>query len=514
MKKFLSVLMALLLVVSISAPAFADIGAPYFKEYEIRIINKDGVYLEGYSTSAYVPYDTVLTVTGDFINDYGEIQYSVSYDGVWGTVSGYDAVMLEDGVHYSEGVKLAAPKSYVVLESGVYLHKGPSNVYDTVGEEIPVGTEFDCYYAIDTSSDCAWAYTTINGVGGWIYVYQYFGHSVACKVNKYSTYGNDLYIVNVGARLFEFTDEGHTEVCGDIPVGTRLTFEYFIDSVKNIYVLVEYNGVKGWLAADGWYEEETYNKVAISKVTSFFVNSGSYPIYSELGNTASEIIGMVESNTVVKTIYSCLCESYTQTDNYDYEHFESSWYGVEVDGQLGWINITQDWDRVYIWDYMQYMTASDIEIYDTVDSYTVVDTIPGNKDLIKLVEKDFRSYVYYDGIEGWVDNDKIEPAVKSLNEYGYNEYYYHSARDYYSGRLSADYLEAIRLGKEIEFEEDDDLSPSPDEEEATTRKNRSKNDDSASFTQTQLIILCAAGVAVVAATAIITIVLISKKKKK
>ena len=160
------------------------------------------------------------------------------------------------------------------------------------------------------------------------------------------------------------------------------------------------------------------------------------------------------------------------------------------------------------------MTASDIEIYDTVDSYTVVDTIPGNKDLIKLVEKDFRSYVYYDGIEGWVDNDKIEPAVKSLNEYGYNEYYYHSARDYYSGRLSADYLEAIRLGKEIELEEDDDLSPSPDEEEATTRKNRSKNDDSASFTQTQLIILCAAGVAVVAATAIITIVLISKKKKK
>ena len=38
MKKLLSAVMALLLVFGLCVPAFADIGAPYFMEYEIRII--------------------------------------------------------------------------------------------------------------------------------------------------------------------------------------------------------------------------------------------------------------------------------------------------------------------------------------------------------------------------------------------------------------------------------------------------------------------------------------------
>ena len=192
MKKLLSVIVSVLLVISISAPAFADIGAPYFKEYEIRIINKDGVYIVGYSQTVFVPYDTVLTVTGDYIDDYGNLTYSVTYDGVWGSINESDAIMLEDGVHYSEGVKLTSPKSYVVIKDGVYLRKGPSVAYETVSEEIPEGTEFDCYYTLDSGSDSAWAYTTINGISGWVYTYQYSRPEIACKVNKYSNYGNDL----------------------------------------------------------------------------------------------------------------------------------------------------------------------------------------------------------------------------------------------------------------------------------------------------------------------------------
>ena len=521
MKKLLSAVMALLLVFGLCVPAFADIGAPYFMEYEIRIINKDGVYLEGYNATEFIPYDTVLTVTGDFIEEDGSISYSVSYNDVWGTINGDDAIMLDDGVHYSEGVKLTNPKSYVVIREGAFLHKGPSDAYETVGSEIPVGTEFDCYYAIDTSSDCAWAYTTINGVGGWIYIYQYFYQTkVACKVNKYSNYGNDLFVAKEGVKLLDISGDTRQEIGEEIPVGTRLTFEYYIDSVKNILVQTEYNGVTGWISADEWFNDETDNKVAISKLTAFFINSGSYPIYKELCNTASEIIGTVEGNTMIKTIYACLSEYSVETYDYNYEYFESSWYGIEVDGQLGWINITQDWDREYIWEITQYTAAEDdVEIYSSADSSDIIGKIPAGKDLLKFNPGDSRSYISYDGTEGWVDNHKITQVVKNVDEYGNEQYHYHTLRDYYDGRLTPEYLEAIRLGKELvveEEEEDDGLTPPPEEVEATTRKKNKKNSDEkdSSFSQTQLIILCAAGVAIVAATAVIIIVLINKKKKK
>lgn len=512
MKKLFSVLLAILLVIGISAPAYADLGPPYFKEYQVRVINKDGApFIYG---DTVVPYDTVLTVTGDYIEDDGTITLSVSYNDDWGSILASDTALLEDGVHYSEGIKLSYPKSYVVIESGVYLYKGPGFGYETTGEEIPVGTEFDCYYAISDSSDCAWAYTTIDGIGGWIYIYPYFRNSVACRVNNYSIYGNDLFIVKEGVRLLEFTDGPSNEISGDIPVGTRLTFKYYIDDVKNSFFLVEYDGKQGWISADEWYNDSTENKVAISKITTFFINSGSYPVYSEIGNTESEIIGTVESNTTVKTIYSCLCEYSVETSESNYEFYQSSWYGVEVDGQLGWINVTQDWDYIYVWDYIQYTaTEDDVEIYESADSSNAVGTIPAGKDLIKLIEKDYKCYVSYNGIEGWVDTDKIEPVVKSINEYGFEEHHYHSARDFYSGRLTAERLEAVRLGKEIVYEEDETLSPSPDAEESSTKKYRRSKDDSAGFSQTQLIILCAAAVAIVVLTAAVTIILVNRKNK-
>lgn len=507
--------MALLLVIGISVPAFADIGAPYFKEYEIRIINKDGVYLDG-NSDTYIPYDTVLTVTGDHVREDGTVSYSVRYDGNWGSVSSNDAVLLEEGVHYSEGVKLSSPKSYVVIRSGAYLYKGPGFGYETVSEEIPVGTEFDCYYAIDEAADTAWSYTTINGIGGWIYIYQYFYDTkVACKVNQYSVYGNDLYILKEGVRLFDISGDERKDIGEEIPVGTRLTFKYYIDSVKNIWVQTEYNGLTGWLIADEWYNEETENKVAIGKLTAFWINSGSYPVYSEMGNTSSEVIGTVESNQIIWTTHSCLYEYSIETYDYNYEHFESSWYGIDIDGQLGWLNITQDWDCDRLWDVTQYLTVEDdVEIYSTVDSNDVIGTIPNGKDVVCLNYSDTRMYVCYDGTEGWVDNHKIQQVVESVNEYGNEQYHYHTLKDYYSGRLTPEYLEAIRLGKEITYEEDDNLTPPPEEVTSSEKEKRGEEETNSSFSQTQIIILCASGVAVVAATAVIIIVLISKKKKK
>lgn len=521
MKKLLSAVITLLLVIGISVPAFADLGAPYFKEYEIRIINKDGVYLTNNfnGNETFIPYDTVLTVTGDYIQEDGTVSYSVRYGDEWGSISSNDAVLLEDGMHYSEGVKLDEPRSYIVIDKGVRIYKGPGYGYESVSEEISVGTEFDCYYAINDSSDTAWAYTTINGISGWIYVYPYSSNTVARRVNQYSIYGNDLYVVKEGVRLLDISVIPYQPIGDEIPVGTRLTFKYYIDDVKRILVQTEYNGVTGWISADEWYNDETENKVAIGKITAFWINSGSYPIYSELGNTLSEVIGMIESNQVVKTVYSCLYEYCIETYDYNYEYYESSWYGVEVNGQLGWINITRDWDREYIWDNVTHCTATEdeVEIHSTADSDDVIGTIPNGKDLVEIHSKDNKSYVCYDGINGWVNSEEIKAVVKGVDEYGNEQIRYHSLKDYFSGKLTTEYLEAVRLGKEITSEEDDGLTtPSPEEATEAAKKNKrsKKETEEASFTQTQIIILCASGVAVVAATAIIIIVLINKKKKQ
>lgn len=513
MKKLLSAVLAILVVLGMTLPAFADMGAPYFKEYDVRVINKDGAVIYDYSGSAegtVVPYDTVLTVTGDYIED-GITYLSIEYGDSWGYVSGTDVILLEDGLHYSEGVKLKHPRRYVVLGEGVHLRKGPGYGYDEIGDEIPVGTEFDSFYSLEDSNYVEWTYATIDGVGGWIYVFQYFVDSgIATVVNEYSDYGNSLYILDAGARLMDSPDGYEAEyITDEIPIGTKLEFKYYYELPRGISVQVEYNGVTGWIFAESSYSTPTSaNNVAIEKTSGFWINSGRYPIYSRMGDNTSEVIGYVESGTMLETLYSCP-RDYEYEQNGEWIYYTDSWYAVDVNGQLGWINMTSDWDSTYIWDVTQKTIAvENANIYQNADtSSEVIATAPFGSDILYIMWQDNMYLIDYEGKRGWIPESHAEAIPEDESSYFEASKYTYSMKEYFSGKLTPEYLEAKRLGIEIEEE------PQFEEPVSTTSPAKDEDEKDDSFSSTQLIIFCAAGVAVVAITAAVILILINKKKK-
>ena len=518
MKKLLSAILAMLLIMSISAPAFADMGPPYFKEYDVRVINKDGAPLyQGDTIVATVPYDTVLTVQGDYYED-GKVRLSVDYNDDWGYIDGKDAVMIEDGVHYSEGVKLKHAKRYVVLEEGVRFYKGPGFGYETVGEEIPVGTEFSSRYALNNSSDVAWTYASVNGTEGWVYVYQFFSEAkIASVVTKHSNYGNDLYIFDTGAKLLDKPGDMDAQIISEeIPVGTKLEFKYYFEQPKSIFVQVEYNGVTGWLETDTGYNGENLNNTAIAKTVAFWFDDSGIPIYSKMGDVTSEIIGYVEEHTLLETVYSCFRDREVYEGD-DWKYYSDSWYGINVNDQLGWINITNDTDCDRIWDVTQQTVCVDnTAIYsDSETSSEIIGTAPLNADILVFNWEDDMCLIDYEGRIGWIKSDNTASIPIDDDDFLNYSKYNHTLKDYFAGNLTSEYLEAIRLGLEIEDDEDEE-----DEEEfeentfgdsVAQNKQKDKKD---SLSSTQIIIFCVAGVAVVAITAIVIIVLINKKKKQ
>ena len=162
MKKLLILIMcAFLFVPSI---IFADMGAPIIKEYEARVIAKNGAPLYNNTEDAKLTGDSLsygLIVKVDFEEN------GLASVGEYGYVKISDLEPVEKEVKFNS--KDYSKKVSAIVLSKVEYKKGPAGAYETIGELNP-GDVITLYIDEETRYEYPWGYVEgkgfVNTYGG------------------------------------------------------------------------------------------------------------------------------------------------------------------------------------------------------------------------------------------------------------------------------------------------------------------------------------------------------------
>ena len=542
MKKFLTVILAVATVLSLAIPAFADMDAPAFAEFNVYVTKVDGAdvyeseYVEyedsfgGYSfmkkTGEVLPEGSEIRVTGEYEVD-GELYLYCNFDDDYIYVKNADVATEKAEIPYTQGEKLSKPRKMIVFGDGFYLRKGPSNAYDTIGPEIEKGTVISVEYSLPGGNYAPWAYIIHNGIGGWGEIFQYGGaFYCADLIDENSPYTGSLYVFKGDVRLIDkpvYPYEGNPTkskfITDPVPAGTKLTFDYYYHDAKSVYVYTEYNGIKGWVQTDEGFNGPLYSSSAIGTYGNKYIwQEEGANVYSKLGDTSSEILTTFEKGSLVKTVYRCENEeddtSKPAGEYGEYPQIEKSWYGVEVDGKLGWMYIVahqEDREKMIStsWDISHYLTEdAEVKIYSYIsEDSEIVSTIPANTDFLCLGheyagEDDLWCLVDYNGTIGFVQDEGVTLCLDSAEiERRY------SIREYHEGKLTGETLKAIRTGTYVE-----PTTTEPAEAETEEITTAVQSEQQSEMSVSQIVVFCIAGALVLAVTAAVVIVLIKKKK--
>lgn len=537
MKKLLSIIFTAIIMLSLAVPAFADGGGPIYVGFDVVVTDYLGapIYDYDYETGKMVKtlkraaYDRKLEISGEYQFE-GEV-YLYFWDGEddHGYVNKNDVRSVNETISYTEEDKLETPIKIYVFED-TYLRKGHSYMFDTVGSPIKAGTELTIKYVVGDLYETSWGFVTYNGASGWIDLCMSDDTCpTALVVDDDRRYSGSLYVAFDGVKLTERPESVRSDaevkyVTGNIPVGTKLEFDVYSEKYDNISVYTEYNGVKGWVTCDIYYYTDELNKTAIGKEEVLFITEKSVPVYGKIADKSSKVIGHLEKGSFVTAEYYCVrLESDSETRG-------EIWYGVEVNGKLGWVCVEVNGDELRSAESSYYggpigalTSYNECTIYEYPDySSKKLGRIPALEDILRFWYQDDFILVDYNGTVGWIDSSNInyEDYVEET-EFTYDEYF--------SGKLTPAYIESVRTGEPMETEKATVATTVPAETQAPAKESTTVVEETATTTKaevtlaekaetgkvmspSQITVICIAGALVLAATAAVSIIYIKKKK--
>ena len=311
--KFIKKLLVLLII---CVPCFvkADMGAPMLREFEIVVVNPNGVDYEPYQFSdvsdPHLAKDQVVVVDSEYDGKYHisvkENDGSLTSIGYISSLDGFSIVQEVVDPTKTENDKSiikydTKQKAIVYNKNGVNIYQGPSKIYKTVGTiEKDVNLEYQ--YAIDGEGGITFIYVDYKGKKGWVDI-----------LNKNVLIQNDIqYIFRVNYE---------TEWCGTIPKNSISKPEYKSDRWSGS-TLFEYKGcetlIKTFKSEDvmALYKNPAKSKVEI-------------PVYDDSDKT--NLITTIPANTD----FTYYAGSDSQMGTID-THY------VEYDGKRGWTFVTYD----------------------------------------------------------------------------------------------------------------------------------------------------------------------------
>lgn len=341
MRKLLSALLIVSLVFALAVPAFADVDGPIFREYDVVVTSLLGavMYDEEYSdfnggtfymapSLNVVPYDTVVTVFGEYSHD-DTIYLSIEHNDKFGLIKSEDVVMLKESMTPQEGYKLDSKETvYLYLETNIY--KGPAKAYDKLSTVIPADTVVSFQYV--NAEDYSWAYVNYQGAKGWIYVYSHTTASGSpSAASEFDTIDvpyriGKLLVIKPAMALHKSPDTDSPKVVTNLPAGTESTYVYAANNDTGNWSLLTYNGKTGWLLLNG--EDSMNVAYGYKDYSVLIINENGVEMYSEPSST-SKLTG----DTIAKgTVLDC---------DFKYDEWCEqgivSWYRVSSGGKVGWI---------------------------------------------------------------------------------------------------------------------------------------------------------------------------------
>ena len=311
MKYIKNILIALAIIISVLwiEVVHADMSGPELREFEVVVINPDGVDYYDYNgtVKGHLNKDDVVLVMYEYNGkytlgkketaSYGEYSKSI---GDVNSLEGFSIVQEEVDptklIDDNTITKYDEPqKAKVVNTDGVDVYAGPSSIYKRVGH-IDNGTILTYKY----STEGTHIYVEYNGFKGWaeilkgkilvqndtqyifskdvvtecgtvpknsittpIFKTDRWTHKAVFEYNNCEFMHNTLKdeevfgiypynrIPKIDVSLYEYADTSST-VLTTIPANTEITTlaasDYFYD--ENVIIYAEYNGIKGWIIED------------------------------------------------------------------------------------------------------------------------------------------------------------------------------------------------------------------------------------------------------------------------
>ncbi len=437
MKKLFAIFAAAVIFMTAAIPAFADMDSPMFTAYEAYVVKEDGTPLCSFEwdyetdittieeTDTVIPKGEKVTVTGEYLCNgayYGNVNYNDKYGYVLLTdVSNEQPKYGSENAH-----KLEKPETVVVINpDGVYLRSGPSMTYDVVSKKIEFGTVLT-YELVNDEYFHSWAYITYNGESGWLYTVQYgFDNVYNCASlisqndDDYNDFTGKLLTIADGLQLTETPDESSKKVSDKIPAKTELTFEWFFEFAKSIAVYTEYNGVKGWLVANEYWD----TSAATENIKESIVFSSEEKIYLYDFPDGEKTENYVCNGDVLQCNYSATKNDYEDEDEYSF----TDWYMVTANGKTGWI--APNGDDISM-SYIDVHSDGTAYIFEDMPAYSEAEKItdkpafvvPADAEVLCIksfsrynhdndtdnVTKDESwYYIDFNGKTGWICNDKL-----------------------------------------------------------------------------------------------------------
>lgn len=297
----------ILLLLCIPCFVKADMGAPMLREFEIVVVNPDGVNYEPLQYSdvsdPHLAKDQVVVVESEYDGKYNiavkeedgtrtSIGYILSLDGFSIVQDVVDPTKNENDLSFKKYD--SKQKAIVYNEKGVSIYQGPSKIYKYV-DSIKKGTKLEFQYAIDGEGGITYIYVDYNGKKGWVEILE-----------------KNVLIQNEIQYIFRVDVESE---CGTIPKNTIIKPKYKSDRWSGS-TLFDYKECKTLLKT--FKSDEIlglYNGKAKSKV--------EIPVYDDSDKT--NLITTIPANT--EFIY------YTGTDA-TFDSLDIQY--VEYEGKRGW----------------------------------------------------------------------------------------------------------------------------------------------------------------------------------
>lgn len=283
---FLAIILSVLWIEAVHA----DMSAPELREFEIVVINPDGVDYYDYKGTTIghlnkgdivivlYEYNGTYTIGKKEINQYGrEVNKNL---GDIKSLKGFSIVQEEvDPTKLSDDKSITkydtSRKARIYASEGVDIYKGPSDVYEKVGHiKKDVVLTYD-YSVNSIAGGTTHIYVNYNGVKGWVEILD-----------------SKVLIQNDTQYIFS-TDV--TSECGTVPRNSVTTPNYKTDAWSHD-TLFEYNGCE--FIHDTFRDEEIYDIYAYNQVTAKEVTLYEY------ADTSSNVVATIPKGTEVTVLAS------------------------------------------------------------------------------------------------------------------------------------------------------------------------------------------------------------------
>lgn len=292
-------------LLSVSLPAFADMGTPAIDPYEV-VVNPGGASTKD---GGIIPEGTVLTITYEYEAD-GILWGSTEYNGEYvyvnlADVTNGEIVPKEAGFFLENAQPIK-----VVAEEGVDIRSGPGFGYDVLGtlscEEV----------FLPEYGSGSWFYVECDGIGGWVYSYPDSVESGLTVVLERTVWAfND-------AELYDAPDL-ESDVIATVPKSTVLTSAE--SNMIGTCFKVTYEGKTGWVFSG--------TDVAVFKNLNHYTAkaNGTILLFAAPMKEAPKISDASDS-LAVKIGDSFRLSCWTQFYTTDF----SEWIYIETDDAAGW----------------------------------------------------------------------------------------------------------------------------------------------------------------------------------